>query len=106
MLMMIPPVRVGGAWLSATVVLSSSRATLANATIAPAVALDVLPEIVELTILTAILSPGPCRSTASLYRCNPPLRVTSLPVASKASFSEISERSIRNDLAVPSNPPP
>ena len=33
------------------------------ATIAPAVALTELPEIVELMILTGIASPGPCRST-------------------------------------------
>ena len=66
MLKTTPPVRVGAAELPLTVVLSSSSATLPNATIAPAVASEWLPEIVELMILTAIASPGPCRSTAFL----------------------------------------
>jgi len=39
---------------------------LANPTIAPAVALEKLFEIVELMIFTAIVLPGPCASTASL----------------------------------------
>src|SRR5664279_4778623 len=93
-LIRIPPVWVGGATLPLTVELSSSCATFPYTNIAPAVALDKLPEIVELMIFTANKSAGACRSAALLNKCKPPPRVTSAPVTSATELPAISERRI------------
>ena len=65
--MMIPPVRVGAAELSLTRRVVELEGDIAerHASRRPSRSTQ-LPEIVELMILTAIVSPGPCRSTASL----------------------------------------
>ena len=98
-LIKIPPVRFGGARLPLTVELSSSSVTFPYTNIAPAVALDELPEIVELMNFTLNKSAGPCKSEALLNRCKPPPRVTSAPVTSVTALLVISERTIVSDFA-------
>ena len=64
--MRIPPARVAAATLPVTVVLISSTDRFPDMFIAPAVAGDALPEMVELMIFMIDRSPGACRSTAVL----------------------------------------
>ena len=103
--MTMPPVRVCGAVLLLIVELSIAIATLPLTSIAPAVAGEELPEIVELTMVAFIVSPAPWRSAAVLNATIPPPRVRSDAVASTSELPEISERSIRKDFMCTCMPP-
>src|SRR4030095_13936322 len=98
----MPPDRVGAALLLAMVELSMSTARLPTRNSPAEPALETLPEIVELMILTVHAEPGPCRPAKLLAIPMPPAGANSAPLVSGATtWSETSERSIWKDRTVP-----